>query len=171
MFTDSQRSNRISCVDSDDGLGPQLRARLGYLLKHAFLELQEIYSGHLAHCAVNVRELSVLLLLEGREPQSQQQAAAGLGVDRTTMVGLLDGLEDKGLLTRQPDPVDRRRNVLVLTTAGRRAMKDAKAASDRAERELLASLSSVEADQLRALLARIVTPSHSPAPPQGENKP
>ncbi|WP_027860058.1 MarR family winged helix-turn-helix transcriptional regulator [Marmoricola sp. URHB0036] len=157
-------------MDSDDGPGPQLRARLGYLLKHAFFELEELHSVHLARGAVNVRELSVLLLLDGREPESQQQAAGRLGVDRTTMVGLLDGLEGKGLLSRQPDPADRRRNVVVLTSAGRRALKDAKAASDRAERELLADLSSTEARQLRALLARIVASSSSPAPSRDEDK-
>lgn len=143
-------------MDSDDGPGPQLRARLGYLLKHAFLELEELHVVHLADCAVNVRELSVLLLLDGREPESQQQAAGRLGVDRTTMVALLDGLESKGLVARQPDPADRRRNVVVLTDAGRRALKDAKAASNRAERQLLAALSPSEAAQLRDLLSRVV---------------
>jgi DNA-binding MarR family transcriptional regulator len=144
-------------VDDDDRPGPQLRARLGYLLKHAFLELEELHAVHLAGCAVNVRELSVLLLLDGREPESQQQAAERLGVDRTTMVGLLDELESKGLVVREPDPADRRRNVIVLTDAGRNALKDAKAASDKAERQLLADLSPSEAERLRDLLARVAT--------------
>ena len=148
-------------MDSDEGPGPQLRARLGYLLKHAFFELEELHTVHLARGAVNVRELSVLLLLDGREPESQQQAAGRLGVDRTTMVGLLDALEGKGLVARQPDPADRRRNVVVLTSAGRRALKEAKAASDKAERELLADLSSAEARQLRDLLARVLDRSSS----------
>lgn len=156
-------------MDNDDGPGPHLRARLGYLLKHAFFELEGLHSVHLADCAVNVRELSVLFLLDGREPESQQQAAGRLGVDRTTMVGLLDGLESKGLISRQPDPADRRRNVVVLTGAGRRALKAAKAASDRAERELLADLSPTEARQLRALLARVVASSSSRSPSREDN--
>ena len=157
-------------MDSDDGPGPQLRTRLGYLLKHAFFELEELHTVHLARCAVNVRELSVLLLLDGREPESQQQAAGRLGIDRTTMVALLDGLEGRGLLARHPDPADRRRNVVALTNAGRRALKDARAASDRAERELLAKLSSTEARQLRALLSRVVPSSSSPAPSRDEDR-
>jgi DNA-binding MarR family transcriptional regulator len=143
-------------VDNGDGPGPQLRARLGYQLKHAFFELEELHGVHLAGSPVNVRELSVLLLLDAREPESQQQAAERLGVDRTTMVGLLDGLEGKGLVARQPDPADRRRNVVALTDAGRKALKEARAASDKAERELLSDLSATEAAQLRALLSRIV---------------
>jgi DNA-binding MarR family transcriptional regulator len=71
------------------------------------------------------------------------------------MVGLLDGLERKGFLAREPDPADHRRNVVVLTDAGRQALRDAKAASDEAERHLLANLSAAEAGQLRDLLARI----------------
>ena len=142
----------------DSGPGPQLRARLGYLLKHAFLELEELHAVHLAGGPVNVRELGVLLLLDGREPESQQQAADRLGVDRTTMVGLLDRLESKGLVARQPDAADRRRNVLVVTDAGRKALKAAKAASDKAERQLLADLSPTEAGQLRDLLSRVVAP-------------
>jgi DNA-binding MarR family transcriptional regulator len=140
----------------DDGPGPQLRARLGYLLKHAFFQLEELHAGHMEPAGVNVREFTVLLLLSSREPESQQQAAQRLGVDRTTMVGLLDSLEGKGLVARQPDLADRRRNVVVLTDAGRKTLKDARAASDRAERKLLADLSAAESDQLRELLARIV---------------
>jgi DNA-binding MarR family transcriptional regulator len=44
--------------------------------------------------------LAVLLVLAGREPASQRQAATRLGIDRTTMVALLDALENKGLVTR-----------------------------------------------------------------------
>jgi DNA-binding MarR family transcriptional regulator len=147
-------------MDSGEGPRPQLRARLGYLLKHALLDLEELHAEHLTGHAINVRELSVLLLLNGREPESQQQAAQRLGVDRTTMVGLLDGLEGKGLLARQPDQADRRRNVVVLTDAGRLALRDAKAASDEAERQLLTGLSPAEAEQFRALLARVA--AHAP---------
>lgn len=142
-------------MTNDREPGPQLRGRLGYQLKHAFFALEELHAVHLADGPVNVRELSVLLLLDGREPESQQQAAERLGVDRTTMVALLDGLERKGLLARQPDAADRRRNVIVLTDAGRKALKEAKAASDKAERQLLADLSPTETKQFRELLSRI----------------
>ena len=148
-------------MDNADGPGSQVRARLGYLLKHAFFRLEDLHGVHMASGPVNVRELSVLLLLDSREPESQQQAANRLGVDRTTMVGLLDGLEGKGLLSRLPDPADRRRNVVVLTDAGRTALREARAASDRAERELLAGLSPTEARQLRDMLLRILNSTAS----------
>jgi DNA-binding MarR family transcriptional regulator len=138
-----------------DQLGPQLSARLGYLFKRAFLELEDLHTEHLAPTGVNARELAVLLLLDGREPESQLQAAGRLGVDRTTMVGLLDGLEGKGLVARQADAGDRRRNVVGLTDAGQRTLRKAKAASDEAEQRLLGDLSETEAAQLRELLGRV----------------
>jgi len=140
---------------SEDELGPQLSVRLTYLLKRALLELEDLHGEHLAPTGVNVRELAVLLLLDGHGPESQQQAAVRLGVDRTTMVGLLDGLESRGLLARQADAADRRRNVVVLTDAGRGALAEARQASDAAERQLLGGLDASEAGQLRALLARV----------------
>jgi DNA-binding MarR family transcriptional regulator len=97
----------------------------------------------------------VLLLLDAREPESQQETAERLQVDRTTMVSLLDGLETKGLVARQADPRDRRRNVVALTPTGRRTLEKAVRASDEAEDRLLDPLDKSEKTQLRALLARL----------------
>lgn len=148
-------------MGGDRDLGPELRRRLTYLLKYALLSLEELHEEHLAPLGVNARELAVLLLLGAREPESQQQAAQRLGVDRTTMVGLLDGLEAKALVARRPDPADRRRNVIELTDLGRAALEQATRASDEAEQQLLANLSQADATRLRELLARIATGSGS----------
>ena len=138
-------------------LGPQLRNRLTYLLKHALIELDGLHHELLAPAGVSARELAVLLLLDAREPESQQQAARRLGVDRTTMVALLDALEGKGLVVRSPDPTDRRRNVVELTDHGQATLRQATRASDEAERRLLAALDDDEATQLRELLTRVAT--------------
>lgn len=143
-------------MDAKAELGPHLRARLSYLLKRAFLRLEDLHTTHLAPWGISGRELAVLLLLEGQEPESQQQAAERLGVDRTTMVALLDGMEQQGLIARQADVTDRRRNVIVLTAAGHRTLVGAKAASDDAERQLLSDLSEVDAQSFRKLLGQIV---------------
>lgn len=139
----------------DRDLGPRLSERLGYLFKHAMLELETLHEEHLAPFGISARELAVLLFLDGREPESQQQAAQRLGVDRTTMVALLDTLEGKGLVARRPDAEDRRRNVVELTDAGRTTLAGAGRASDEAEQRLLADLDAEEAAQLRQLLGRL----------------
>src|SRR4051812_7368118 len=142
---------------SEEDLGPQLSARLTYLLKRAWADLESLHEQHLGPAGISARELTVLLFLDGREPESQQEAAARLGIDRTTMVGLLDSLEGKDLVARRPDAADRRRNVVVLTDAGQAKLRQATEASDAAERELLAPLDDAEAAQLRALLKRVTS--------------
>jgi DNA-binding MarR family transcriptional regulator len=131
------------------------RARLTYLFKYALLELHRLHEQHLAPLGISGRELALMLDLDGHVPESQQETAERLGVDRTTMVALVDSLEEKRLVARRPDARDRRRNVVELTKAGRTTLPRALRASDRAERELLGGMSAEEAEQLRALLARI----------------
>jgi DNA-binding MarR family transcriptional regulator len=142
-------------MPTEADLGPLLSGRLTYLLKRAWRELEALHEQHLGPSGVNVRELAVLLFLGGREPESQQQAAARLGIDRTTMVGLLDSLEGKGLVARRPDAGDRRRNVVMLTESGLETLRAATRASDAAERELLSALDDGEAALLRELLERV----------------
>jgi DNA-binding MarR family transcriptional regulator len=140
---------------TDPNPRPRLSARLTYLLKRALVDLENLHAEHLAPVGVSGRELGVLLLLDGPDATSQQQVAGRLGVDRTTMVGLLDGLEAKGLVARHADAGDRRRNVLRLTGAGQTALDQALRASEKAERQLLADLDDDESAQLRTLLTRL----------------
>lgn len=79
-----------------------------------------------------------------------------LGVDRTTMVALLDTLEGKGLVSRHPHADDRRRNVVELTDAGRDTLRRATKASDDAEHAFLAPLGPQAAQHLRNSLQSIV---------------
>ena len=133
--------------------------RLGYLFKHAQMRMQELNTQALAPFGIDGRELAILLLIASHEPSSQQQAAQRLGIDRTSMVALLDALEDKGLVSRHPHVQDRRRNVVELTGAGRKTVKQATEASERAEAALLASLTPQEEETLRRALHTIVAQS------------
>jgi DNA-binding MarR family transcriptional regulator len=150
-------------VSSTEGPRPELSRRLGYLLKHAQLRMAELNDRALAPHGVDGRELGVLIVLAGLEPTSQLQAAQRLGIDRTTMVALLDALEGKGLVVRHPLAGDRRRNVVELTEAGRETLGRATAASDEAERVLLAPLPPQTAQRLRDALQVIVGPAERSA--------
>ena len=147
-----------------EGPGPELSRRLGYLLKHAQLRMTELTTKALAPYGIDGRELGVLLVLAGREPASQQEAAQRLGIDRTTMVAMLDTLEGKGLVSRHPDANDRRRNVVELTDTGQDTLRQATEASDGAEREFLSSLSPQAAQHLRNSLQTIVSQSDNDHP-------
>ncbi|HEX3492292.1 MAG TPA: MarR family transcriptional regulator [Streptosporangiaceae bacterium] len=133
-------------------------SRLGYLLKHAQQRLTELTGPALAPYGISGRELAVLLTLAGCEPASQQQAAQRLGVDRTTMVGLVDALEAKNLVARRAQESDRRRNVVELTEAGRETVRRAGQAAAQAEREFLAPLTPDAAAQFVEALRTLVPP-------------
>lgn len=142
----------------DQDLPSAVNSRLIYLFKRAQLELADLHDELLSPLGISHGELTILLFIDAGEPESQQQVGRRLGVDRTTMVALIDGLEGKGLVARRPDPADRRRNVIALTGAGRKTLRRATRASDEAEGRLLDGLDEVEAAQLRALLGRIARP-------------
>jgi DNA-binding MarR family transcriptional regulator len=129
---------------------------LAYLLKHAQQRLAELNAAALEAHGVSGRELAVLTVLAGHEPASQQQAAQRLGVDRTTMVALLDGLEDKGLVERHPHADDRRKNVVELTVAGRGTLRDAGQAAAGAERRFLGPLPPADAQRLKSALLSLI---------------
>jgi DNA-binding MarR family transcriptional regulator len=102
------------------------------------------------------RECAVLLAIDDQEPQSQQEVARRLGLDRTTMVALIDDLEAKTLVNRSPAPDDRRKNVVALTGHGRETLTAALAATAEAENNFLAPLSPADAETFRRLLAAVV---------------
>lgn len=130
--------------------------RLAYLFKHAERLMADLHIQALAPFDIHARDLGVLLAIDRSESASQQQIAENLGVDRTTMVAIIDTLETKGIIARRPDPEDRRRNIVELTQPGQTLLRQATAASDLAEAELLAPLNRQEGEQLRTLLARIL---------------
>jgi DNA-binding MarR family transcriptional regulator len=74
------------------------------------------------------------------------------------MVDLVDGLEQKDLVERRPDPSDRRRNIVQLTADGQHALREGGRAALEAERQFLAPLNPPEAAQLTAALQRVLAP-------------
>jgi DNA-binding MarR family transcriptional regulator len=142
-----------------------LAGRLGFLLKHAQLQLAELSGAALAPYGINGRHLAVLSVLAGGELLSQQEAARRLAIDRTTMVALIDELEGKRIVARHPHPGDRRKNVVDLTAAGRTLYDKATRASEDAERRFLAPLDDAAAQRLRDALQRVVTAAPPGSPP------
>jgi DNA-binding MarR family transcriptional regulator len=67
---------------------------------------------------VTVRDLGLLRVIASGEAQLQQEPAAALGVDRTSMAALLDVLERRRIVARRPSEQDRRRNIIALTDHG-----------------------------------------------------
>jgi DNA-binding MarR family transcriptional regulator len=94
------------------------------------------------------------LLAEG--PISQHQLGAQLGIDRTTMVELIDDLERKGAVERRKNPADRRSYALVLTPSGKQLQKKAARAFDDAAAEVFQPLKRDEQLALANMLRRVI---------------
>ena len=131
---------------------PELVDRLAHLLKHAQLRLAGLTVDALAPFNLSGRELAVLLVIADQPPASQLQVANRMGVDRTTMVALVDELEAKGLVERHRSPQDRRKNIVQLTNAGERCLDGAGRARDEVERDFLAPLGDELGRQFRRAL-------------------
>jgi DNA-binding MarR family transcriptional regulator len=125
---------------------------LGYLLKHVQLRFFELSGTALAPLGISGREAAVLRAIDEPYPLSQGEIARKMDVDRTTMVALIDDLQDKGLVQRRQDPDDRRRNVVELTDAGRDTVQRAASVAAQAERDFLSPLSAGDAARFRKSL-------------------
>jgi DNA-binding MarR family transcriptional regulator len=65
-----------------------------------------------------------LALHELEQPQRMRELAETLGFDASHVTGIVDGLEDRGLVERRADPHDRRVKVLVITAAGAKLRRE-----------------------------------------------
>jgi DNA-binding MarR family transcriptional regulator len=136
--------------------------RLGYLLKHAQLRFSEVTRAALAPLGVETREWATLICLDEQRPLSQADVAKRAGVDRTSMVTLVDRLQDKGLIERRPDPTDRRKHLLAITAAGRDLRERGALQVDECERQFLAVLSGSGAQELKLALHAVIGPGQFP---------
>jgi len=139
-------------------LPPSMRDRVPFLLFRASamsLSLANEMLGEMDLCA---RQVGILTMATELEPMTQKALADALGIDRTTMVTLLDDLEEKAYVTRQRHPRDRRAYLVEPTDAGRAAKIAAVQILDEQQRRFLAPLSEGERHQLAALLKRLQQP-------------
>jgi DNA-binding MarR family transcriptional regulator len=108
--------------------------------------------------------LFALLNVTGaREGAIQQVLGSALGIDRSTMVSLIDQLERAGLARRRPSATDRRAREIALTPKGRRLLRRARGLISQVEDEVLAGLTADERRELLALLRRAL--ESAPAQP------
>jgi DNA-binding MarR family transcriptional regulator len=102
---------------------------------------------------MKLKQLITLELLVNKEGCLQQELGATLMIDPNNCVLLLNDLDERGYVERQRDPSDRRRHIVVITTAGLKALDKAEAKLEALEGEVLANLDQSEREHLRGLLA------------------
>lgn len=101
---------------------------------------------------------AVLAAVADMGPLSQAELGRSLGIDPKDMVAILDDLQNGGLVTRTPDTMDRRKNVIALSSGGKRRLLRTEELGRAANDELTAALTPEERTQLVRLLTRIVEP-------------
>jgi DNA-binding MarR family transcriptional regulator len=143
-------------------LPSSLTDQLGFLLGRAHLAHRQVAERAFASVRLSGKEVGALAILADEGPLSQQRLGERQGIDRTTMVAVVDGLERKRYVERRRDPGDRRAYALHPTPAGRRALRTAVAAAARAEDEFLASLSAADRQRLKRLLRSLIAPDEQP---------
>jgi DNA-binding MarR family transcriptional regulator len=124
------------------------------------LGLSHVLSTNLATVAAEYgltpAQARVLVIME--EPAPMRNLAERLSCDKSNVTGLVDGLEERSLLARLPDPRDRRVKQLVLTDSGRR-LRSTLHLRLYTEAPALSNLTPTEEDQLRELLRRALCPA------------
>ena len=125
-----------------------LLKRLGFTAKIRSLEIYE-------QEGLNPYHYAILALLDEGMPETQAAIADALGYDRGTLVGLLDQLEQRGLIERHRDPSDRRRHVVSLTADGKRELVKLRGIAKQVEEEFLAPLDAADRETFHGLLMRL----------------
>jgi DNA-binding MarR family transcriptional regulator len=129
---------------------------LGSLVGRVSGELRTASAAALASADVSPRTFGLLAWLEGEGPATQVAMSRRSGVDRTSMVGLVDRLESQGLVERRRDESDRRVNLVAVTVAGRSLVIRHQQQLREIERRVVEPLDEQERAMLMAMLRRIV---------------
>jgi DNA-binding MarR family transcriptional regulator len=117
------------------------------------------------------RHLIALKLLSERGPASQHGLADALSLDPSNVVGLLNELEERELITRRRDPADRRRHIVELSPLGEDELALAYARLSDVEDDLLSALSAEERATLYDLLVRAVGAKSPPCDAADDSPP
>jgi DNA-binding MarR family transcriptional regulator len=134
----------------------RVRAKASWLLNQAALPANRLLADALATAEARRHHYVLLAALDEVGPTSQADLSRRTTVDRSDIVPAINELADRGLVERATDPTDRRRNVVTITTAGRRQLRKLDKLLDNVQDDLLAPLSRDERRQLVDLLTRVV---------------
>ena len=131
------------------------REDLGALLARATRRIIDAERPLLDAHGVSMWAYAALTLLARGSAPTQLALAEAMGYDKSRLIKILDGLEADGLISRRPDPTDRRARVIELTAQGRAKHAALQAEIRRMEDEVLSDLSVSERTTLLAVLPRL----------------
>jgi MarR family transcriptional regulator, lower aerobic nicotinate degradation pathway regulator len=133
----------------------RLSGTVVWLLGRAAQRGHQLAQERLAAAGIRKWHYAVLAALAEFGEQSQADIGRRLGLDRSDMVAVLNDLQADGYVTREPDPSDRRRNIVTISNSGRTALAGFDRLIAEADGRLLADLSETDRTRLVTLLERI----------------
>ncbi len=125
-----------------------LIARIARVVRQRFEQV-------LTPLGLSQRDLVALSYLRGHGPTPQQLLAERLRLDASSMVCLLNALEESELVLRRRDRADRRRAIVQLSDKGEQVLHEVDDAVDVVEQEMLTGLDGEERSTLHRLLSRL----------------
>lgn len=148
--TDGGSAETVDEIDSS-----ALEEVMGYHARRASLVLVGAFLRVMAAYELGPVDFSVLLMITHNPGITSRQLCAALGILPPNLVGLVNVLEERGLIRRRPHPRDGRALGLYLTTAGHKLMRRAEPAAKAGDDEALGGLGTNEKKTLRRLLQKI----------------
>src|SRR3954470_24789999 len=120
-------------------------------------QVQRILAAVGAEHDLSIIQIRLLGILRDRQP-GMLELGRHLGLDKSSITGLVTRAEKRGLVRRLPSPEDGRAVLVELTPLGRRLTREGTAEVDRRIAELTARLSETDRASLTTLAASLVAP-------------
>lgn len=133
----------------------ELNECINFLLAKAQNTVLQYFRASLAQFNVTPVQYGILKCLWDESPQTPKQIAKVLDLDGSTITGILDRMEDKGLISRTPNPDDRRTLRVIITDSGLKLRKQIEEVVEESNKYILGRFSKDEQEQLKQLLRKI----------------
>jgi DNA-binding MarR family transcriptional regulator len=135
-----------------------LESLLGYNARRAALAVIGVFLKRMAPYELRPVDFSVLTLIAHNPGITSRQLCTALDILPPNLVGLIKGLDQRGLIERHPHPTDRRAQGLHLSPDGRKLQKSAQTTATRLESDVASRLNARELDTLKSLLRKVYRP-------------
>lgn len=143
-------------AELDFDILPQL---MGYQMRRAQVRIFLDFSETMQATQITPGQFGALALISANPGLTQSALARAIGIERSTMVAVIDTLEGRGLVERRPSPVDRRSYALVLSRDGKALLEQLRPLVRGHEDRIAGRLSGEERRLLIDLLRRVSDPS------------
>jgi DNA-binding MarR family transcriptional regulator len=132
-----------------------LTSLLGYHLRRAQVAVFQHFAATMGAAEITPGQFGVLTVINSNPGLSQTQLGNALGIDRSTVVAVIDRLESRGLVVRAVSLTDRRSHALRLSDEGGRLLHRLDELVRSHERHIARDLSADDKQRLIELLDRI----------------